>query len=137
MGVDCILIAPLLDAEKHLLGAIFAANKPGGFADNDVRLLEVFASQVTAVVQNARLLNAERTRAEQLAVLHAIAVAITQVDNEDQLIENVTLIIGQKLYSDSFGILLLDETAHELYLHSILPDRTTRRIDASAVRGRS
>jgi diguanylate cyclase (GGDEF)-like protein len=118
MGVDCILIAPLLDAEKHLLGAIFAANKPGGFADDDVRLLEVFVNQVTAVVKNACLLNAERTRAEQLAVLHAIAVAITQVDNEDQLIENVTLIIGQKLYSDSFGILLLDETSHELHLHS-------------------
>jgi diguanylate cyclase (GGDEF)-like protein len=34
------------------------------------------------------------------------------------LIEHVTMIIGERLYSDSFGILLLDETADELYLHS-------------------
>jgi diguanylate cyclase (GGDEF)-like protein len=34
------------------------------------------------------------------------------------LIEHVTQIIGERLYLDSFGILLLDEATHELYLHS-------------------
>jgi diguanylate cyclase (GGDEF)-like protein len=117
-GVDCILAVPLWDADKHFLGTIYIANKPDGFSDNDCRLFEILARQVTAVLQNARLLNAERMRAEQLAVLHAVATAATEAANEDQLIEDVTLIIGQRLYSDSFGILLLDETTHELSLHS-------------------
>ena len=118
LHVNCMLAAPLWDIEEHLLGVILVANKPGGFTDNDIHQLDILSRQVAAVIQNARLLNAERTRAEQLAVLHAVATAATESANEDQLIEHVTLIIGQRLYSDSFGILLLDESTHELYLHS-------------------
>ncbi len=118
LGVESVLAAPLLDTDRHMIGVMFVANKPGGFSDDDIRLLEVFAGQVTVVIQNIHLLNTERTLAEKLAVLYAIAVATTQAANEDQLIEHVTLIIGQRLYSDSFGILLLDEASHELYLHS-------------------
>ncbi|HTX89688.1 MAG TPA: diguanylate cyclase [Anaerolineales bacterium] len=117
-AVKCILVAPLWDSENRLFGIIYLANKPGGFTDNDVHLVEILARQVTAVIQNGRLLNAERTRAEQLAVLHAVAAAATEAVDEDDLIEGVTLIIGQRLYSDSFGILLLDDLTNELYLHS-------------------
>jgi len=118
LKVNCMLAAPLWDIEEHLLGIILAANKPGGFTDDDPRQLDLLSMQVAAVIQNARLLNAERTRAEQLSVLHAVATAATESVNEDQLIDNVTQIIGQRLFSDSFGILLLDESTHELYLHS-------------------
>ena len=118
LSVNCVLAAPLWDAEEHLLGVIFAANKPGGFTDDDISLIKVLTRQVAAVIQNARLLNAERTRAEQLAVLHAVASASTEAANEDQLIEHVTRIIGKRLFSDSFGILLIDEKAQELCLHS-------------------
>ncbi len=118
LELDCILASPLWDNGRHLLGVVFVANKPGGFSDDDIRLLEVFCGQVTVVIQNIHLLYTERTLAEKLAVLYAIADATTQPVNEDQLIEHVTLIIGQRLYSDSFGILLLEETAQELYLHS-------------------
>jgi predicted nucleic acid-binding protein len=111
LGVESILAAPLWDTGRHMLGVLFVANKPGGFSEADVRLLEVFSGQVTVVLQNIHLLSTERTLAEKLGVLYAIADATTQAANEDQLIEHVTLIIGQRLYSDSFGILLLDEIA--------------------------
>ena len=87
LNVNCMLAAPLWDIEEHLLGVILVANKPGGFTDNDIRQLDILSRQVAAVIQNARLLNAERTRAEQLAVLHAVATAATESANEDQLIE--------------------------------------------------
>lgn len=93
-GVECVMATPLWDTEKHLVGVIFVANKPGGFSENDVHSLEVFADQVTIVIQNAHLLHTERSLAEKLAVLYSIAVATTEADNEDQLIEHVTLIIG-------------------------------------------
>lgn len=117
-NVDSIIAAPLWDEEKHWIGAIFAANKPGGFDDNDIRLIEVFSSQVVIVIQNTQLLVAERKRAKQLSALHAIAMSATEADNEDDLIEHVTRLIGERLYPDSFGILLLDEGVSELYLHS-------------------
>ncbi|MGD0751035.1 MAG: GAF domain-containing protein, partial [Anaerolineales bacterium] len=118
LKVNCMLAAPLWDIQEHLLGVILVANKPDGFADDDTRLLDVLSRQVAAVIQNARLLNTERTRAEQMSVLHAVATAATESANEDQLIDNITMIIGQRLFSDSFGILLLDESTQELYLHS-------------------
>ncbi len=115
---NCMLAAPLWDAKELLMGVVLVANKPGGFTDVDIRQLGMLSRQAAAVIQNVRLLNAERTRAEQLSVLHAVATAATESANEDQLIDNVTLIIGQRLFSDSFGILLLDESTDELYLHS-------------------
>jgi diguanylate cyclase (GGDEF)-like protein len=118
LSVNSLLIAPLWDIEEHLLGVILVANKPGGFSGGDIHQLDILSRQVAAVIQNDRLLNAERTRAEQLAVLHAVATAATESANEDLLIEHVTQIIGERLYSDSFGILLLNESTHELYLHS-------------------
>jgi diguanylate cyclase (GGDEF)-like protein len=118
LQVNCMLAAPMWNLQQNLLGVILVATKPGGFADDDTRQLDVLSKQVAAVIQNARLLNAERTRAEQLSVLHAVATAATESANEDQLIDNVTLIIGQRLFSNSFGILLLDESTQELYLHS-------------------
>jgi len=117
MGVRSVLAAALWDADHHLLGAIFTANKPEGFSESDFHLLDVLAGQVAVVIQNVRLFHTERTLAEQMGVLYSIAIAATEADNEDQLIERVSLIIGQRLYSDSFGILLLDETTHELFLH--------------------
>ena len=67
--------------------------------------------------QSTLLLEEAHQRAEKLAVLYAVAMAASESANEDQLIENVTQIIGQRLSSDSFGILLLDESTRELYLH--------------------
>ena len=118
MGVNSVLAVAMWDPENHLLGAIFTANKPGGFSESDAHLLDILGGQVAVVIQNIRLFHAEHTLASHMEVLYSIAVAATQADDEDQLIEQVTLIIGQRLYSDSFGILLLNEKTQELFLHS-------------------
>ena len=118
MGVHSVLAVALRDSDTHLLGAVFTANKPGGFSADDTHLLEILGRQVSVIMQNIQLFLTERTMAGQMSVLYSIAEAATQAGDEDQLIEQVTQIIGQKLYSDSFGILLLDEKTNELYLHS-------------------
>jgi diguanylate cyclase (GGDEF)-like protein/PAS domain S-box-containing protein len=64
--------------------------------------------------------HAEQTleeRVKQLTALHEIAVTSTQVDSVDGLIESATEIIGKNLYSDNFGILLMDEKKGVLYAH--------------------
>jgi GAF domain-containing protein len=116
-GVESVAVAPM-QLEGRTLGLVFAANKPGGFSQDDARLLSLFAGQAGAVIQNARLLSTTQRQLEELSILHAVAVAGAEATNEDALIERVTDVIGEALYSDNFGVLLLDEAAGALQPHS-------------------
>ena len=65
-------------------------------------------------------------RLSELTVLHSIATACVECTSEDELIERATQAIGEVLYPDSFGILLLDEAAEDLHFHRSyrgLPDK--------------
>ncbi|MEZ0395551.1 MAG: diguanylate cyclase [Anaerolineales bacterium] len=118
LGVRSILVAPLWNLEHKLMGAIYVANRLGGFNDNDIHLAEILAEQVAGVLRNTRLLAAERRRARELAVLHAIAALANDVNDEDELLERATELIGHDIYPDYVAILLLDEKRQELYVHS-------------------
>jgi diguanylate cyclase (GGDEF)-like protein len=118
LKVDNVLATALLDGNRDPIGVIIAANKSGGFDDKDARLMEIFSTQTAVVVENTRLLTAERRRAEELSVLHKISIAATEAYNENELIERTMILISERLYPDNFGILLMDENREELYLHS-------------------
>lgn len=53
----------------------------------------------------------------ELTVLHAVASTGASATNPDELIESVTQTIGQTLYPDHFGVLLLDERQEFLHPH--------------------
>jgi len=56
-------------------------------------------------------------RAEELAVLHAIATVGVEATDEDSLIERATAIIGATLFPVQFGVLLLDQAREQLICH--------------------
>jgi len=58
-----------------------------------------------------------RRRMEELAILHAITVAGAEATSLDALIELATEVIGGTLYSDNFGVELVDEAAGVLRIH--------------------
>ncbi|MFH2103943.1 MAG: diguanylate cyclase [Chloroflexota bacterium] len=60
----------------------------------------------------------ERKRADDLAILHAMALAATQASDENELLVRATHLIGERLHPFVFDILLLDEARGELYVHS-------------------
>jgi len=118
LHIESVMAAPMQRTDQGLFGMVFTINKPGGFDQDDTRLLGIFASQASFVIQNIQLLASERRRNEELSVLNAIATAATGAHNEDELIEFVTHMIGEKLYPDNFGIMILDEEGALLQLHS-------------------
>jgi diguanylate cyclase (GGDEF)-like protein len=118
LQIESVMAGPMWSTNQDLLGVVFIINKPGGFDQDDTRLMGIFAAQASSVIQNIQLFASEHRRNEELSVLHAIATAATGSHNEDELIEFVTHMIGQKLYPDNFGIMMLDETNTSLYLHS-------------------
>ena len=117
-GMENALVAPIWNTDRKITGILLVANKAGDFGDEDIRLLEILAGQVAVVVENMRLLAAERRRAKELSVLNKISIAATEADGEDELIEQVTQLIGEQLYPDNFGVMLLDGKKDDLYLHS-------------------
>jgi PAS domain S-box-containing protein len=53
----------------------------------------------------------------ELIVLHAVATAGAEATDEAALIERATQIVGEALYPQNFGLLLLDESAGALRFH--------------------
>jgi len=54
---------------------------------------------------------------KELTVLHAVALAESVAQNVDDLIQRVTDIIGDTLYTDNCGVLMLNNTQDELTPH--------------------
>src|SRR5579859_2452851 len=86
VGVRSTALAPMLVGTRRL-GVVQAANKRdgSGFSENDVRLLEIFASQAAIVVENARIYDEEQRRADELGGLQQISQAIGVLRNVNEL----------------------------------------------------
>jgi signal transduction histidine kinase len=66
-----VTVVPLV-LEGRIIGMVSMANKPGGFSQNDVRLLTVFAAQAAVAIQNAQLYtHLEESAAQLEAKVHA------------------------------------------------------------------
>jgi diguanylate cyclase (GGDEF)-like protein len=73
------------------------------------KLAQSEAQQSALALSKTQLLEDAQKRIEQLTVLHEVAAVATQVSTVDQLIECTTTIIGENLFPDNFGVLLMLE----------------------------
>ncbi len=112
-----LLVLPLASRDQKL-GAVFLAYPPKhAFGREEIERGELAARQIALTLGRVRLFEESQQRVKELEVLHEIALASTQVEGEDKLIEVATEIIGRSLFPDNFGILLLDAAAGVLYPH--------------------
>jgi len=67
----------------------------------------------------ARLLDkaALERRLQEATAFHQVATAGIEETDEDQLITRVTEVVGKMVYSDHFGVLLLDDSGENLNVH--------------------
>jgi diguanylate cyclase (GGDEF)-like protein len=118
LGVNSFMAVKLKGTNTSMLGFIFLMNKPQGYSKEDVQFVTVLSDQVSFVIQNMLLFSSERRRNEELSVLNDISIAAANAQNEDDLIEFVTQLIGEKLFSDNFGVMMLDKSGEMLVLHT-------------------
>jgi diguanylate cyclase (GGDEF)-like protein len=86
--------------------------------DHQREQLALSEAQQTALAESKTiLLEDAQKRIKQLTVLHEIATASTQVESIDRLIYFTTEVIGNNLFPDNCGILLLDEEKGVLRPH--------------------
>ena len=108
---------PLITQHRNLGALLLGYKKFRRFDENDLIHARATAEQVALVLSKSLLLEEERKQVRQLTALHDIALISIDADNENELINRVTDIIGQNLFPDNFGILLLDEQAEILRVH--------------------
>ncbi len=108
---------PLIAENRKLATLILGYNNTRTFDHYEVAHAEMVARQIALVVTKIQLLEDARKQVRQLTALHEVAVISTQVRSVDELIDQVTEIIGRNLFPDNFGILLLDEEKGLLHPH--------------------
>jgi GAF domain-containing protein len=116
-GVRSGVSAPLL-IEGQPAGAILLNSPaPRGVRDDEVRLLSLIANQTSAGIERLRLFAVKRRHVDELTVLHAVATAAAEAVTEDELIEKVTRIVGDTLFSSHLGVMMVDAQTSLLRSH--------------------
>lgn len=105
-----------LQASGRRLGVIQVSNKHSGedFTDADAQLLMIFATQVAAIMENARLYREARRSAEQAQGLRRIAELAGNVMSSQEAFLPVLAEIGKLMRSDLVFVNVLDEQTGSL-----------------------
>ena len=109
---------PLIAQGRKLGALILGYNSVHLFAPGEISRAEIAAEQIALILSKTKLLEDAHKQLVELTALHDVAIASIEADSEDQLIEHVTNIIGQNLFLDNFGVMLLDENSEVLHAHS-------------------
>ena len=116
VGIQSVLAIPFTISQQFA-GVVFAANKPGGFSEDDLHVSSVVASQVGRVVEKARLFAATQRHLLEEALIQEVILAGVEAQDEDELISSFTGIVGRWLGLENVGMVLLDEARGELRPH--------------------
>ena len=95
--------------EGRFIGKVSIGNKPGGFSENDVHLLTVFAAQAAIAIQNARLYTRLQESAAQLEAKVHERTAELEATNHQLADSHARLRELDQLKSDFLG-----NVSHEL-----------------------
>lgn len=108
-----------LKVDNHLIGVMVIQTYRDGvrYSQEDLEILKFVSNQVAMAIVRKQAEEILLRRNQELAVLHAVAAAAAETTSEDYLIDRATQVIGETLYPDHFGILLLDPKTKMLRAH--------------------
>jgi len=106
-----------LTVRGRVIGALdVQSTKEAAFSDESVATLQTMADQLAAAIENARLYEEERRRAEELAALNTITETVSRSLDLDTILDDALNKVFEVIDADAGGIYLLDERAEELTL---------------------
>jgi PAS domain S-box-containing protein len=132
--VQAVMVAPLLIGER-LVGAIAGVHSDSAhrFGDDDLRLLNLFASQAAIAIENARLYDAERRRANEQRALNETMRSLSGELELGRLLEAVLRRAVSLLDVTGGELAIYDEVSGELVVaasHNMGADSTGTRMAA-------
>jgi phosphoserine phosphatase RsbU/P len=103
------LAVPLI-SQNSVVGVLdIESPEPGYFREDQVKLLNLLASQIAIAIENARVYESERRNRELLALLYDISLEMSSTLEVDELVRKIAAAIKQKISYHTFSIFLLDE----------------------------
>jgi phosphoserine phosphatase RsbU/P len=103
------LAVPLI-SQNRVVGVLdIESPEPGYFREDQVKLLNLLASQIAIAIENARVYESERRNRELLALLYDISLEMSSTLEVDELVRKIAAAVKQKIDYHTFSIFLLDE----------------------------
>ncbi len=96
IGADTIVLVPML-AEGVPVGLLAGANKAGGFTDDDVQLLSIFAGPAATFLRSRAIYEAQRRHNSRLERLPALVGALAATTARGPLLEITTALLQKEL----------------------------------------
>jgi serine phosphatase RsbU (regulator of sigma subunit)/putative methionine-R-sulfoxide reductase with GAF domain len=108
------VFVPLVAGEEAV-GAIAIQNhRPGAFDDEHLRLLSIVANQAAPVIANARLVEVERRRVTQLALIGEVGRQVAAILDLDVLFDRVVELIQSYFNYYFVGVVLREDESDSL-----------------------
>src|SRR5499427_2398853 len=103
------LAVPLV-SQNRVVGVLdIESPELGYFREEQVKLLNLLASQIAIAIENARVYESERRNRELLALLYDISLEMASTLSVDELVRKIAATVKQKIDYQTFSIFLLDE----------------------------
>src|SRR2546428_8372596 len=103
------LAVPLI-SQNRVVGVLdIESPEPGYFREDQVKLLNLLASQIAIAIENARVYESERRNRELLALLYDISLEMGSTLEIDELVHKIAAAVKQKINYHTFSVFLLDE----------------------------
>ncbi len=120
-GILAVVGVPIQWADEFLGVLNVRSDVPGSrFTDEDAELLSQFANQAAIAIQNARLYEQVRRRAQELAALNKASQAISSTLNLDAVLQLVMAEVKSLVGSQGASVLLYDEDSDELEFSAVV-----------------
>ncbi|HET7087664.1 MAG TPA: GAF domain-containing protein [Anaerolineae bacterium] len=110
------VFVPIIAGEEAVGALSIQNDRPNVFDDDHVRLLSIVANQAAPVIANARLLEAERRRATQLALIGEVSRQVAAILEIDVLFDRVVELIQSHFNYYFVAVALREEDSDELVL---------------------
>jgi GAF domain-containing protein len=120
-GVRSLMAVPLLKKGKLIGNFSIYRKDPGGFAENQIALVENFASQAVIAIENARLFNETKEALERQTATAEVLKIISSSPRDLEPVFKAMLGNAMRICDAKFGHLLLydGERFHATHLHDV------------------
>jgi signal transduction histidine kinase/DNA-binding response OmpR family regulator len=109
VDVSSLVLMPLL-SEGHILGLLAACNKPGGFTEDDVQILSIFAGPAATFLRSRQIFERERRHSGRLERLSNLVGQMAAVTGRSRLLDLVVSRIQQDLGFERVAFYVPDES---------------------------